>query len=282
MADIADVLDALYQIAFATCYPAGSGQPSITTRTINIAEGWPLTEDMNKAAANGTSLVALYLLPGTAQALPQVMDWGCEVVDAPNVGLSASVSDDTATLSGAANAAGEYATLSVNKGFVYSYQAPSEGFTAAQMAAQLLSMMAGDFPDATCDGAVLTISSAFSIVPRIGGQGTLGRKIHRQAILFDVIVWAPSPADRTTIGRALDVAMKTPVRLTMPDTSTALIKPRDVRLSDREENKGLYRRDLILSVEFDTIELIEAYEVTSIQVTSEFGGRSKEAITTKT
>jgi hypothetical protein len=263
MADIADLMDSLVQMAFSACYPSGPNTTSVTGKLIHVGEGWPLVEDIDGAMVNGQSLVPVYAIPGSTQNVPQIFDWSGNVYRAPVHGLTATVDGIDATLSGTANA-GEYATLTVNGSFAYSYAAP-EPQTGEQIAAALLALVQPDFPDATCSGATLTIDGAYQVILRIGAKGQMGRMIHRQIIQFQIVTWAPTPADRTTIGRAVDVAIKTPVRLTMPDGTTAIISPRDTRLTDREQNKGLYRRDLVVGVQFDTLEIFDAYEVTSVQ-----------------
>lgn len=268
MADVADVMDALASMAQAACFPDGAGNASVTGKPIDVAQGWPLVEDIDAAMAEGRSLVSVYLIPGSTRLDPQIFDWSPGTVVEPVHGLTATVDELTATLSGTANV-GEYATLIVTDSTgqnVFSYTATTPTVSTA-MAAELLELVQADYPDATLNGAALSFPSSVSVVLRIGAKAVIGQKIHRQEVQFQIVTWAPNPSDRTTIGKAVDVAIKTPVKIAMPDTSVAIIHPRDTRLSDREENKTLYRRDMILSVMFDTIQLIPAYEVTSVKTT---------------
>lgn len=264
MADVADVMDSLFGLAVFACYPSGPTGPSVTGAAIHVGEGWPDVEDIQDVLAAGESLVSIYLVPGVTMSAPQVFDWQGFTVTPPTKGLTASVSDNVATLTGVANV-GEYATLLVN-GNAYSTRAV-EPMSAQQVAADLLDQAEIEFPGATRSGSTLTFPDNVHLLDlRIGASATLGRKIHRSIEQFQVTTWAPNAPVRTQVGRAIDVAMKSPVRISMPDTTCALISPKGTRLSDREENKSLYRRDLLLAVQYDSVELHTGYEVTGFRL----------------
>ena len=240
---------------------------TITGKPIAIGQGWPLAEDIDRAVKSGSSIVSIYPVPGSGARPPQVLQFEPEILVAPVHGLSVAVDDINVTLSGTSNA-GEIASLVANGKYYAHVSAQAE--TAATVAAALLTLVEADFPSASLLGAELTITGAYAVLARIGSSGVLSRKIHRQTVQIRIVVWSPNPADRTLIARTVDVAVKRALRLTMPDSSAAIITYEGTNWSDKEENAGIYRRDLILSALFDTLETFDATEIVGVPLTTTF------------
>lgn len=263
MADISDVLDAIATIVSAACYPNGTTKPSVTGNTITIGQGWPLPTDLDTAFKSDPpqSFVSIYPTAGASGAEQVTAD--PVVIVAPVHGMSASITDSTATITGSPNV-GEYLTLVVNNTKTYSYAAVA-GDTLTTVCSQVATLAAVDFPGTSATGGVITVAAPY-IEVRIGAPGTMGEIIHRQKQLIMVSVWAPNPTDRTTISAAVDLALKNNLRITLPDTSAAILTFNTTYFIDDGENAGEYRRDMTYAADFLTINQYTAYEVTSFTV----------------
>ena len=266
MADISDVLDAIATIVSAACYPSGTSVASITGNQITIGQGWPIPTDLDAAfkAQPPQSYVSVFPMAGAANVEQVTAD--PVVIVAPVHGMSASI-DATGlivTVTGSPNV-GEYLTIETNNDKAYSYAAV-QGDTLATVCASLAALIAADWPGTSSSGGVITLSGPTYVTVRIGAPGTMGEIIHRQKHQIMVTVWAPTPTDRTTIGAAVDVALKNNLRIMLPDTSAAILTANTTNFIDDGENAGEYRRDLTYIADFFTINQYTAYEVTSFTI----------------
>lgn len=283
MADISDVSTVLLGVAGAALYPvpptAADGiANSIAGIPARLYEGWPLPSQLDADLKGIDKDGIAYKVDGAGQPVPlmhvsvypeatiaasasvaQVSE-PAFVIEPAVHGVTATVSGDgqTVTLSGTPTAT-EYVSLNVDGRFIYSRL----GTTTDVIIAALLADIVADFPAATASGHSLTIPNAIDITVRIGAAGLMGRILHRQRQRVKVSVWAPDHAVRTKAAEAIDVAMKQNMRLALPDTSQAILTYESTFLTDHWETVGVYRRDLIYSVEFATIEKFTAYEVTA-------------------
>jgi hypothetical protein len=79
-----------------------------------------------------------------------------------------------------------------------------------------------------------------------------------------VTIWAPNNRARTILAAAIDNVLKQTNRITLPDTSQALICYNRTSINDDHQMTTIYRRDLIYDVEYATVEQFPGYVVTSI------------------
>ena len=61
------------------------------------------------------------------------------------------------------------------------------------------------------------------------------------------------------------MALKRNVTIRLEDGTQAIVVFQGTNLDDKYENEGVYRRDLIFNVTFDTLDTYTAYEVTVVQ-----------------
>jgi hypothetical protein len=113
-------------------------------------------------------------------------------------------------------------------------------------------------------GAILPSMAAYwptpsvGITARVGAIGSVIREIKRQKRGLQITFWCPTPALRDAIVPPCDVVLADTDYLSLPDgTLGRLIYVRSM-VSDRVEREGLYRRDLIYSVEYGTTETMSA------------------------
>ena len=114
---------------------------------------------------------------------------------------------------------------------------------------------------ATSSGAVVTITGAHQLVARVGGVGSIIRETKRQKRSFQITFWCPNPALRDAIVPPVDQALADLEFLSLPDGSGGRLLYERSTVSDRVEREGLYRRDLIYSVEYPTTETQSAAQI---------------------
>lgn len=274
MADLSDVSTALAQIVAAAIYPNGTSQPSVTGNPVRIYEGWPQASQLDfdmagrKLSADGTTTietglgpvpnVSIFPMQGATAVTFQVLNEPYVLVP-PVHNLSAAIVAPTITVSGTPGL-GEYVTIIADLRRIYS----RNGATLTEILTALAADAAPDYPGASSTATTVTLPGAQEIMVRIGASCTMGQTTHRQKQALMVTIWAPDPATRSRLSAPIDVAIKAQLRLTLPDTSQAIITYDRVMQSDNWETVAVYRRDLIYNVEYATLETWTAYEVTSV------------------
>ena len=290
MADISDLTAYLAGQAALAVYPNGSSQPSIApvptaTATQNFAnpadvrifEGWPIPDQLDLDLAGKmlsgnppipvarpggpVANVSIFPMQGTGVNVYQNLD-KTYTIQPPSYGLTFSLGGDTLAVTGQPMA-GEYLTLVIDGAVVCS----QGGATTAQILAALATQaQSSGYPGATATATTLTIPFGHELVVRQGGTAILGKATHRQRQSIMVTVWAPNQATRTTLAKAIDNLIKQTIKVSMPDTSQAIVLYNRTNVIDEEQSKTIYRRDLIYDVEYATVEQFTGYVITSTQV----------------
>ena len=175
--------------------------------------------------------------------------WGrLATTSAVSAGLSVEVSGQTATFSGVA-VAGELAGVLVD-GQPYVYQAQA-GDSAALIAAALgQDVRASQI--AWVQGSALTVPGAISFVARTAGVASVFEECGRQEQDFRVGVYAPSPAARDAVCRALGSALSIIAFLTLDDGTAGRLRYQKTASFDGDQVASIYRRELIYQVEYST------------------------------
>jgi hypothetical protein len=278
VADLSDVTAYLAQQAAAAVYPAGTSQPSVGGVDCRIYEGWPNPDQLDldmagkmldtstppKPVARSGGVVvnvSVFPLQGTGVAVFQILD-DTYVIQQPTFGVGFSVAGNVITCSGAP-AAGEYLTLIADNAHIYS----ATGANLAAMLAALATQAQVDYPSAVATATTLTVPVNAYLVVRQGGKGKLGKVTHRQKHAVMITVWAPKHDQRSTIAAAIDNALKQTNRITLPDTSQAIVVYSRTNVIDEQQTQTVYRRDLIFDVEYATVEQFDGYVVTSTTFT---------------
>lgn len=254
--------------------PVAPGQT--TPMDVLIYEGWPVPEllwldvggQMQSTTSPQTAPVArpggprahvsIFPLQGSSRSPFQIQD-NTYVQVAPVLGVTVTVDDDQITLSGTPNP-GEIVTIEGDRQFIFSSNRP----TLSGILSDLLAQAKLSYLNASLFGDTLTIPYDYSLVVRQGGVGTLAKVVHRQCQAVMVSVWAPDHNTRSVLASAIDVALKSNIVVTLPDTSQAKIVYQRTNISDEQENVTIYRRDLIYEVEFATLETFPGTTITSV------------------
>jgi hypothetical protein len=279
MADLQDVSTYLKAQAVAAVYPNGTSQPSIASMDVRIFEGWPLPELLDADLGgyqlfNGSTIprpngraAQVSVFPfGASVAIPsdQILD-NTYVIVPPVHGMTVSLGSDSATLTinGAPASVNEYVTIVVANQFVASAAGP----TVANICANLAAQLSLNVPGVTYTTNTVVIPNQVYTVAAVGTQATLGKVTHKQNQTFMISIWAPDHVSRQALAAAIDNKVKQNLRVSMPDTSQALVKYQRTMQDDVRQPLALYRRDLFFNAEYATVFQFPGYEITSLAAT---------------
>ena len=263
MADISDVTAAIVQIAGAALYPPGQVLPnSVCGLQVNIFEGWPMPAQLDADIKAHMACVSVFPVPGTSSDPGQVMDFDPKIVVPAVHGMTAAVVNNAFLITGTPGA-GEYATVILNGNLSWSYVRVA-GDTAASVMAALAALILANVAGVTVGVPGVTIPGAISLVVRIGAPATAGEILHRQKQQMRVSIWAPDPASRTAIAKVVDVALKQQNIIALPDTSGLILNYYGTNIDDIPEKANIFRRDIIMSAQWDTLNTYQVYEITTV------------------
>lgn len=203
-----------------------------------ISRGWPDSAALDKLIRAGRVRVTVYPVPGAVRNTTRYPDEE-RVTAEPAATLTVSRAGDTATFAGDATPA-HLAGLHSAHGADTLRCNPGE--TPATLAARFAALI----PGASAAGPAVTVPGL--IAARVQCDATAARELRRTERQFAVIVWAPTPALRDTVAAALDVVLSDTPWL----ANSARMRFSGDRTTDEGQNAGVYRRDLIYSVEYPT------------------------------
>jgi hypothetical protein len=259
MADLSDVQNALVTLAAQTIYPNGTAQPSVANAPVMIYAGWPVPTQLDTDLAAGKVHVSVYARPEERNTTRFSRDWQTLSVNTATLTLAATTT--TVTIGGTVSIP-QNATIRVNgKSYSYALQVAD---TLTSIATALAALVNVGTPS-TSSGAVVTIPSAYNITVRVGTTGTSIRELRRQERVFQIVVWASTPALRDAVIQPLDVAMAALNFITLTDGTAARLIYKSSPITDDVQKDRLYRRDLFYSVEYATTQTAINTAVTAMQ-----------------
>jgi hypothetical protein len=264
MADLSDVETAIVNLVGSAIYPNGAAQPSALpgATPVKIGRGWPLPATLDADLAAGSAQITVYPLSGSYSPTYQILDATYVITPAVH-GMTFSLSGNVITVSGQPTS-GEYLTLVCDNAHIYS----RTGATTAAILSALATDAQANYPSASATATTLTVPVQAYLTVRQGAPATLGKVIHRQRHSIMVSVWAPTAAIRDAASSTLDIALKGNLKLTMPDSSQALMIYSRSIVTDETQKAAIYRRSLIYDVEYATVQQFTGYEITSVQTSS--------------
>ena len=250
MADISDVEDAISDFVTSILYSSGPSQASIVGSLCRIYRGWPnpatLNADLNAGAVNVTVNSDNDSGRTTTRYLPRW--WSATGVP----GTSIAVSGQTLTVSGTPAAGDSVGVLVDGIPFGYRVQAgDSIGLVAANLAVTIQSRRL-----ARCAGFTVTIPGARAVHARVVCDAHATVENRRQEKDVRIVCWCPTPSIRDAVGAAIDTACNNVTFLPLPDGTQARVTYRNTQSYDQSQNALLYRRDLVYTIEYATIEKI--------------------------
>lgn len=256
MADLADVTDTFAALIAGMLYPNGTAQPSVTGVAYSIFPGWPEPKCLTDSIRAGKAQISVYPLE-TERNTTRYLEQEPELRRNDQT-IFATVSGPAITLSGTVTVPHNIAIFANGQTVSYAVQA---GQTLAQIAAALATLVANAITPASSVGPVITLTDAVNVAADVGVKGQRGRILRRQDRQFMVTIWAPSHAIRTATAKVIDPALTRLFYIELPD----LTHGRNIHVrsadSDEAQEVSIYRRDLVWSVDFMTIEAEDQVEI---------------------
>lgn len=259
MAFLSDARTALVNAAAAALYPNGTSQPSAVGSTVTVEPGWPIPRQLDAIMAAGNAMISVYKWGNGGKNTTRFLGDDDSQAVIPAAQLTLTVSGNQVTVGGAINA-GEAPALRVNY-LSYSY-AVQAADTVDSVAAALAAMI----PNATVNGATITLTDVFDVEAAISVPVTIQEEIGRQTQVFMVIPWAPTPDLRDAISNVLELAFKRQPRIVMPDSTWARLLYHGVIENDGGQKQRIYRRTLLYEVEFALVDPTTSNTVTDFGV----------------
>lgn len=265
MSDVIDVQNALVSIVANAAYPNGTGQASVSGSPIVVYAGWPMASRLDADLVVSKAHVTVYPTAIETNKTRYPRDWQTQSVNTAT--LTISIAGQTVVIGGVMPTPFVAHNLSVivgNTAYPYTVQ-PAD--TLISIATALAALIAAGVSGTTSAGAVITLPATANIkAVRLGMTGTSIREIRRQERVFQITVWANTPAQRDVIGAALDITLANIEFLTMPDGYGARLIYRNSHVSDDQQPDKLYRRDFQYAVEYATTQTEADFQIVQQQL----------------
>jgi hypothetical protein len=251
MADISDIEHAVMEAVTAILYPAGSSQSSIIGALCRVYRGWPnsatLSTDLNIGAVNVTISADNDSGRTTTRYLPE---W---ITASAQPGTVVSAENQSLTIAGNPNAGDVVGAMIDGIPFAYRVHAgDSPDLIAANLGQSIRSIRT-----ANLQGSTVTVPGAASVIARVACDHEASFESRRQEKDLRIACWCPTPTARDAIAAAIDGAISQMGFLSLADATEARIVYRNTASYDQAQNALLYRRDIIYTVEYATITVIE-------------------------
>lgn len=247
MADISDVEDALVSLLTDTLYPNGSSQASILGSVCRIYRGWPNQATLNNDLPAGVVNITVSSDNESGTTTTRYLNRPVTVAGTP--GVSAMAQDGTLTIGGTPAAGDLIGALIDGSPFAYRVQAgDTTQLVTANLALAIQAARAATYAD-----SVITVPGCRTLIVRCVADGRSVREIRRQEKDFRIVAWCPSPVVRDNACAAVDAACSVAVFLALPDGSAGRMIYKNTASYDQAQNALLYRRDLVFTIEYPTM-----------------------------
>jgi len=260
MADVEEVAQTLASTITTLINAQGA-----TPVPMTVAPGWPTSSDMNAVLKSRVAHISVFAQPGVTSNVTR-FQWDWDVSSNPTLTATATVNVAAGTVAfgGTVTLPLNVSVRATNKTYVYSAVTND---TPALVAAGLAALINVDQP-ASSVGGVLTIShKPLDLSCTLGGQGTLIRENVREKQSFQITVWAANQATRVAISKAFEAALYGLNYITLPDGTAGMLLHMRSLVNDNSETEGLYRRDIICTVEYGITETIPAWAIVTAPLT---------------
>lgn len=253
MADLSEVEQSFYGLVrdsmqmpmgYASYTVASSALLSIPLR---VFRGWPLDQQLSDDLRAGVSNIGIFSNPGMSKNTSRFLrSMTTAVVSTPTATMTAVASGKTVTFAGTASINEVIGIGCVAFGYSYRLQV---GDTPTSVAA----IFAVNMPSATSVGAVLTIDTTHPVTVAYGADVTSLTELSRQVQLIRVSTWSPTTLKRDNICSALEPAILFQDRFVFAENSiSGPITSVGTHVDDCVGLEGMWRRDLIFSIEYAT------------------------------
>jgi hypothetical protein len=247
VADLADVEQAIVELAFATLYPLGLNQASIIGSQCRVYRGWPVPAGLNADLAAGVINVTVSPdhEPGKVTTRYSPRWQTASATPTTTVTIQAG-----AITVGGNPSAGDVIGALVN-GSAYAYRVLATD-TTDLVAAGLSAGMQGSV-SFNLVGSTITLNEPAEVLVRVVRDASATAELRRQEKCIRVICWCPDPTSRDSVAAAIDQRMMETPFLIASDQSSIRVIYRNTSIFDQAQNASLFRRDLVYSTEYATI-----------------------------
>ena len=250
MPDRSDVEQALAGLIAGALYPNGAAGDSAVGNVCKIYRGWPVANALETDLEQGVVHVSVVPVSGALRDRTRYStEWQGMT---PPATMTVSLSDELVTFAGLGGA-GQVAGIGVD-GQAYAYRMRA-GDSAALVAAALAAQIRADRP-AVATGSSVYLVDGRTILGRIVTDGQGGQELRRQEGRFRVSFWCPDPSTRDTVVSLVDVAMAGWIFIDVGGWACRLQLAGE-SITDDGAAGGLWRRDLVYSVEYPTVAMEE-------------------------
>jgi hypothetical protein len=270
VADVLDVENSLVSLIAATIYPNGTSQPSATGIPTAIYAGWPTASRLDAdllllTEGNADGKMHITVFPAKQARNSTRYLRGYVPLTQPDVTVTLTVSGQQVTVGGTVSTPQNVMLLVNGVSYIYGVQ---PGDTIATIAANLAALV----PEASSAGDVITLPGTANLTAaRVGGAGTSGLEIRRQEQVFQITVWADTPAHRDVTSQLIDPVIGNIAFLAFPDQSRGYLQYRSTWVDDMVSKAILYRRDLFYSVDYPTTQTLDSPQIETIGIQASAG-----------
>jgi hypothetical protein len=228
--------------------PLGGMQASITGQVVSIYPGWPSPQQLDKDLPKGIAHVNVYPWKQDRNTTRYMERWQAQRAPVPTI--TATINDNAITLGGVMGPGQNIAVIVNGAAFVYQTVATDTlGRAAAALAANINETITGTMSMGAC--IVLPPGTRIAAA-RVGAGGTAVKEVGRQERIFHIGIWSGSPQLRDSVAKAVQPQIRRKRFLVMPDGFGARIIYHGDLLNDSEQKQGIYRRDLLWSIDYAT------------------------------
>ena len=261
MADLTDVYAALVSLIDTQIYPNGDSQPPAAgLPSTRIYAGWPTPGQLDPDLTAGKCHVSVFNRESrnTTRYQPTQAEF-----TTTTPALTLTISGRTVTVGGTVAAGVNTAVVVGANAFTYQTVAND---TTSTIATALAALINATYPGTTSSGAVITLPNTGPPInaARVGGSGSQIIEVGRVEQVFQIAVWANTPANRKAIASLIAPAIMQNHFLTLADTSSARLILKSQRDDDVPQKELLYRRDIFVTVEYVETATVTATTVVDI------------------
>lgn len=247
MADQSDVEITIANLVTGLLYPQGINAPSVLGVVARIYRGWPNASALNTDLASGHVNISLFPDPGQHRITTRYIDPPTAQATVQPT-LAATVSGNAVTFVGDAQA-GQIAGVLVDNAAAVHRTAVGD---TPQLVAAIIASYIQKTRLVTCTGATVTIPGANLLIGRVVADQQTQTETRRQIQGFRLSCWCPDPTTRDLAASLLDAGLSSQSFIMLPDGTSARMRETGTVVFDQSQNAGLYRRDLLLAVEYAT------------------------------
>lgn len=241
MSDQSLILTKLEELVESAVYPNGTSQPSIAGVDITIQSGWPIPDSLNTILINNVALIAIYPTKISNAKAVFLRKWKTKSVNTPT--LTVVILNNTITVGGIVSVPQH--VMSIVNGIAYSYEV-----LVTDTLTTIASGLAALIPNATSLGAVITITSVYSLNAKIIVKGTISQEVNRMDQFFWLMIFSPTHTVRDLIGQVLSTFFSELISFDLSDGYTCMNWFTKDDINDDLQEERLYKRTIQLKIEY--------------------------------